>query len=104
MRSLGDPLCEFMATTVHFSMRREFGFLSIINMRAGSPAGPSNRPGTVRIETRGNTFHLPVSRFDNRDDKTTFVREDRAKWPAESVRVLHAGLREALAHLAGARA
>jgi hypothetical protein len=64
----------------------------------------SNRPGTVRVETRGNTFHLPVSRFDNRDDKTTFVREDRAKWPAESVRVLHAGLREALAHLAGARA
>ena len=64
----------------------------------------SDRPGTVQVATRGKTFHLPVARFDNRVDKTSFIRGDRASWPAESVRALHAGLEDALAHLAAARA
>lgn len=63
----------------------------------------SNKPGCVRVETRGRTFHLPVSRFDNRVDKTSFVRGERAAWPAESVRELHAGLKAAFSHLAGVR-
>jgi hypothetical protein len=62
----------------------------------------SDRPGTVRVESRGQAFHLPVARFDNRVDKTSFIRGARAAWPAESVRVLHAGLAEAFAHLAAA--
>ena len=63
----------------------------------------SDRPDTVRIETRSKVFHLPVARFDNRVDKTSFVRDDRSKWPAESVRALHKGLGEALGRLAAAR-
>ncbi len=59
----------------------------------------SDRPDTVRIETRGRVFHLPVARFDNRVDKTTFVRADRAQWKPEDVRALHAGLREAFDRL-----
>jgi hypothetical protein len=60
----------------------------------------SDVPGTVRVETRGRTFHLPVARFDNRVDKTTFVRSDPAAWPPERVKALHEGLSGALASLA----
>ena len=59
----------------------------------------SDRPDTVRVETRGRVHHLPVGRFDNRVDKTTFVRGERAGWPADKVEALHAGLGEAFARL-----
>ena len=52
----------------------------------------SDRPDTVRIEAHGRTWHLPVARFDNRVDKTTFVRADRAQWKEQDVRALHGGL------------
>uniref|UniRef100_A0A832MKA9 Uncharacterized protein n=1 Tax=Eiseniibacteriota bacterium TaxID=2212470 RepID=A0A832MKA9_UNCEI len=64
----------------------------------------SDAPGTVRVETRGRTFHLPVARFDNRVDKTTFVRADPATWPADKVRALHEGLAGAFTALATAAA
>jgi hypothetical protein len=38
--------------------------------------------------------------FDNRKDKTTFVRVDRAEWKPDDVAALHGGLSEALAKLA----
>ena len=60
----------------------------------------SDRPDTVRVEARGRTFHLPVARFDNRVDKTTFVRAERSQWKAGDVAKLHAGLAEALGRLA----
>ena len=62
----------------------------------------ADRPDTVKVETRGETFHLPVARFDNRKDLTTFVREDRAKWGAADVKALHDGLASAFVRLAGA--
>ena len=64
----------------------------------------SDRPDTVRIETRGKVFHLPVGRFDNRVDKTTFVRAERAAWKPADVAALHRGLGEAFERLARARA
>jgi len=63
----------------------------------------SDRPDTVRIETRGRVFHLPLARFDNRKDLTTFVRQDPAKWTEAEVTALHAGLTDAFEHLLGAR-
>jgi hypothetical protein len=62
----------------------------------------SDRLDTVRVETRGRVFHLPVARFDNRVDKTTFVRGDRAQWKREDVAKLHEGLGDALTRLARA--
>jgi hypothetical protein len=62
----------------------------------------SGRPDTVRVETRGRVFHLPVGRFDNRVDKTTFVRAERSAWRPADVEALHRGLAEAFARLAGA--
>jgi hypothetical protein len=60
----------------------------------------SDKPDTVKIEARGKAHHLPVARFDNRVDKTTFVRADRKDWKPENVKALHDGLGEALARLA----
>jgi hypothetical protein len=62
----------------------------------------SGRPDTLRIETRGKTYDVPIARFDNRRDKTTFVRADRAAWKPEDVRALEQGLSEALGRLARA--
>ncbi len=61
----------------------------------------SDRPGTVRVAARGKVFHLPVARFDNRRDLTTFIREDPATWPAPAVKAVHEELRRALTQLAG---
>ena len=61
----------------------------------------SERPGTVTVKAHGQTYHLPVGRFDNRVDKTSFLREKQEGWPAASVKAVHEGLREALDHLAG---
>ena len=62
----------------------------------------SDRPDTVRIEARGKVYYLPVGRFDNRVDKTTFVRADRSQWKKEDVEALHQGLAEAFGRLARA--
>ncbi len=60
----------------------------------------SDRPDTIKLETRGRTYYIPVARFDNRVDKTTFVRADRAQWDPANVKALHEGLGGALARLA----
>jgi hypothetical protein len=63
----------------------------------------SGQPDTLRIAAHGRTFDLPVGRFDNRVDRTTFVREDPARWRPEDVAALQAGLREAFAQLVRGR-
>jgi hypothetical protein len=62
----------------------------------------SDRPDTVKIEARGRTHYLPVARFDNRVDATTFVRADPAAWKQEDVDRLHRGLAEAFGRLSRA--
>ncbi len=59
----------------------------------------SDRPSTVRVETRGGVFHMPVARFDNRRDLTTFIREDAKTWPPAAVKAVHEELRRALTEL-----
>jgi hypothetical protein len=63
----------------------------------------SDRPDTVRVETRGSVHHLPAVRFDNRVDKTSFVRADRGAWSAKDIQMLHAGLSEGFGRLVRAR-
>jgi hypothetical protein len=75
----------------------------------------SDRPNTVRVERifqdrsadgrvsyRDRVFHLPVARFDNREDKTSFVRKDRGAWAAAEVTALHEGLKQTFELLASA--
>lgn len=68
----------------------------------------SDRPGTIRVERivpegdryAAKVYHLPVARFDNRRDLTTFVREERSLWKAEDVKAIHGGLKAAFDQLA----
>ena len=76
---LGDYGCDDMAWLIEHSGRRD----------------------AVRVETRGRSYFIPVARFDNRKDKTTFVRADRSQWKREDIAALHTGLSEALARLTG---
>ena len=62
----------------------------------------SDRPDTVRIATHGRLYHLPVARFDNRVDKTTFVRAEPSAWKTADVAALHQGLADAFRKLAAA--
>ncbi|MDD5629837.1 MAG: hypothetical protein PHU21_12275 [Elusimicrobia bacterium] len=61
----------------------------------------SEKPGTVTVQAHGKTYHVPVGRFDNRVDKTSFLRENPGSWKPAQVKAVHEGLREALDHLAG---
>ena len=62
----------------------------------------SGKPDAVKIEARGRPHLLPVARFDNRVDKTSFVREDASRWRPADVEALHRGLKRELAALSGA--
>ena len=55
----------------------------------------SEKPDTVTVKAHGKTFHLPLGRFDNRVDRTTFIREDEAKWSDEDRENLQKGMGEA---------
>ena len=61
------------------------------------------RPGAITVAAHGTTYHLPIARFDNRVDKTSFLRSDRGAWRPEEVAAVRDGLRGALAKLAAAR-
>ena len=62
--------------------------------------GSSDREDTVRVEAHGRAYHLPIGRFDNRVDKTSFLRGDRADWKPEQVEAIHDGLSSALGRIA----
>ncbi|MFH1129696.1 MAG: hypothetical protein V1754_00045 [Pseudomonadota bacterium] len=60
----------------------------------------SGQAGTITISAHKKTYHLPVGRFDNREDKTTFVRDPQDSWDSKDVRALHDGLKRAFEQLA----
>lgn len=62
----------------------------------------SDRPHTVKFQAHGKTQYLPIATFDNRVDKTTFVREAPAKWAKQDVDALHNGLADGLRRAAEA--
>ena len=59
----------------------------------------SDREGCITINTDDGSFHLPVARFDNRVDTTSFVRDEPADWNPADVEVLDSRLSAALGHL-----
>lgn len=54
----------------------------------------SDKPDTLRIEAHGKVYHVPVARFDNRKDLTTFARKDPKDWLKEEVEALDNGIRD----------
>ncbi|MBI4281834.1 hypothetical protein HY625_03380 [Candidatus Uhrbacteria bacterium] len=63
----------------------------------------SDRPNTIRVESGEEIFYLPTARFDNRTDKTLFVRRSRETWTGDEISALHAELKTAFATLYAAR-
>ena len=57
-------------------------------------------PGHVAILARGKQYNLKVSRFDNRNDLTTFVRDPKETWNEEDVKAIHEELKVTMARLA----
>lgn len=64
----------------------------------------SDKPDTVKVERivevgerfETKVYYLPAARFDNRQDKTSFVRKPKAQWSPEEIKPLHEGLAGAL--------
>ena len=52
-------------------------------------------PNTITVDSAGRRYHLPIGVFDNRVDKTSFLREDAAQWDAARVEEVTAAIRAA---------
>jgi hypothetical protein len=53
-------------------------------------------PATIPI----GSIDIPIQRFDNRTDRTSFLRTEPESWPVEAVQILHHDLSAALGNLA----
>lgn len=76
-------------------MLEDYGCDDMDWLEASSP-----KPGALEVRAHGKVFHLPFARFDNRQDKTSFVRQPSGSWPPGKVRELHEGLKAAFGKLA----
>jgi hypothetical protein len=69
-------------------MRYDYGMDDLAWLAETSPV-----PGTIAVEETGAIASLvPLARFDNRVDRTSFLRADPAEWPADAVEGLHRDL------------
>lgn len=55
----------------------------------------SEVPGTITITAQGQKFHIPVGRFDNRVDKTSFLRAEKKDWDPKMVADVTNGIKAA---------
>ena len=55
----------------------------------------SKVPGTVTVKSEGRTFQVPVARFDNRKDLTTFLRADPDDWAQADVDAIYGRMKSA---------
>jgi len=60
----------------------------------------SERPGTVTVVAHGRRFYLPTVVFDNRVDRTSFLRADPPDWNPERLEELRQALFDGFAQLA----
>ena len=75
-------------------MLGDYGCDDVDWLEASSPV-----KGTIAVQAHGRQYQLPVARFDNRVDKTSFVRADRKAWNPADEKALHDGLAGAFARL-----
>jgi len=55
----------------------------------------SDKPHTIKVKTRDKVYYLPVAKFDNRVDKTSFLRKERSVWKPEEIQDIHTALKTA---------
>lgn len=51
--------------------------------------------GTITVRAHGKTYHLPIGVFDNRVDKTSFLREAPEKWDPEKLHAVTESIKQA---------
>jgi hypothetical protein len=76
-------------------MLHDYGMDDLAWLVATSPV-----PGTVAVGDDAIRTLIPLAAFDNRVDRTSFLRADPADWPAAAVADLHRDLSAALGALA----
>ncbi len=55
----------------------------------------ARKPGTLTVRAHGSIYDVPVGVFDNRVDRTSFLRADAALWQSEQVATVTRGIRQA---------
>ena len=50
---------------------------------------------TITVKAHGNTYHLPIGVFDNRVDKTSFLRGNKEDWDTTLVEEVTSAIKEA---------
>lgn len=76
-------------------MRGDYGIDDMAWLEQTSPV-----PGTIAVDRGDMGRHrLPFARFDNREDLTSFLRDDPERWPQSDVERLHAALSAAFTQL-----
>lgn len=61
----------------------------------------SEKPGTVTVRAWGSKYVIPVGVFDNRRDKTSFLRDDADNWAPEKIEEVTAAIRRATDSMCG---
>lgn len=63
----------------------------------------SGKDNAVKVTKGDKEWLLPIGRFDNREDLTTFIRDDLGAWKPADVEKLRAGMEDAFRRLHEAR-
>lgn len=71
-------------------MLNDYGCDDMIYLRDNS-----DKKDTVKVTKDGKDYYLPIGVFDNRDDKTTFLRADHTTWKQEDIDTIANGLKSA---------
>ncbi|MBI2373488.1 MAG: hypothetical protein HYV07_05760 [Deltaproteobacteria bacterium] len=93
-----DPGSILHHSVPEYVMRHDYGSDDMDWLEAHG-----EKPGCVTVEAHGRKFHLPIARFDNRVDRTSFLREDPSKWAKDATQAVHDSLKGAFQKLAAQR-
>lgn len=64
----------------------------------------SSKPGTITVQAGGQTYNLPIGRFDNRVDSTSFLRADPKQWNPAEVKKVQDAIKQAMDKVHGLKA
>jgi len=78
-------------------MAHDYGMDDLAWLVESSPVS-----GTIAVEAGDETCLLPIARFDNRVDHTSFLRDEPERWPADTLALLHHDLKAAFDTLTAA--
>jgi len=92
-----DPGSNLHHSTPAVVMQLDYGCDDLLYM-----VETSEKENTLTVSSYGRTFHLPVGVFDNRQDKTSFLRENPECWDADKLAKVTASIKEATDKMEGA--